>query len=108
MSNDQDEEKREERTWSETIEVAGNELVDRIRDLLRQGNVRRLIIRRESGEVLLEVPLSAGVAVGAVVAWFAPLLAAVGAVSALRAKFKVDIVRQEDGGDDGSEGGSGE
>lgn len=108
MSNDQDEEKREERTWSETIEVAGNELVDRIRDLLRQGNVRRLIIRRESGEVLLEVPLSAGVAVGAVVAWFAPLLAAVGAVSALLAKFKVDIVRQEDGGDDGSEGGSGE
>ena len=108
MSNDHEEGKREERTWSETIEVAGGELVDRIKDLLRQGNVRRLIIRRESGEVLLEVPLSAGVAVGAVLAWFAPLLAAVGAVSALLAKFKVEIVRQEDGDDDDSKGGSGE
>lgn len=88
-----------ERTWTEQIEVAGNQLVDRIKELIGEGNVRRVIIRKPDDEVLLEVPLTAGVAAAGVVTVFAPLLAALGAMAALVAKFKVEIVRSGEPGD---------
>jgi hypothetical protein len=103
MTSDQ---KNESRTWSETIEVAGGELVDRVKELLRQGNVRRLIIRKPNNAVLLEVPLTAGVAVGAVATIYTPLLVALGAMAALLAKFKVEIVRIKDSDDSGASTGS--
>ena len=40
-----DENKKESRTWAEEIEIAGKELVDRVQELIKEGNVRRLIIR---------------------------------------------------------------
>jgi hypothetical protein len=54
----------DEHTWTEQIEIAGSELVDRTKELIAQGNVRRLIIRNQDDEKLLEVPLTTGVAVG--------------------------------------------
>ena len=60
--------------------VTGNELVDRIKTLVAEGNVRRLIIRKPDGQSLLEIPLTAGVAVGGVVTIMAPVLAALGAL----------------------------
>lgn len=86
---------KKERTWTETIEIAGNQLVDEVKQLLKEGNVRRLIIRKPDNEVLLEIPLAAGVAVGGVVTLFAPLLAALGALAALIAQFRVEIVRTD-------------
>lgn len=88
---------KQERTWSEEIEVAGHELVERIKQLVAQGNVRRLIIRKPNGERLLEIPLTAGVAVGGAVTIMAPVLAALGAMAALLAQFKVEIVHVEEG-----------
>lgn len=85
--------KKEERTWVEEIEIAGSELVDCVKELIKEGNVRRLIIRKESGELLLEIPLTAGVVVGGVLTIFAPVLAALGAMAAQLAKVKVEIVR---------------
>lgn len=82
-----------ERTWTEEIQVAGNELVDRVKDLVAQGNVRRVILRTPDDRLLLEIPLTAGVAVGGVVTLLAPVLAALGALAALVAKVKVEIVR---------------
>jgi len=87
----------EERTWTEEIEIAAGELVDRVKELVQQGNVRRLIIRNSDDKLLLEIPLTAGVAVGGVVTLFAPLLAALGAMAALLARVKVQIVRSEGG-----------
>jgi hypothetical protein len=87
----------EERTWTEEIEITASELVDRVKDLIQQGNVRRLIIRNSDDKLLLEIPLTAGVAVGGVVTLFAPLLAALGAMAALLARVKVQIVRSEGG-----------
>lgn len=83
------------KTWSETIELAGNQLVDRVKDLIKEGNVRRVIIRNQENKVLLEIPLTAGAAVGGVLAMFHPVLAAVGALAALVANVKVEIVRTE-------------
>jgi hypothetical protein len=85
---------REERSWVEEIEVASDQLVARIKELIAEGNVRRLILRGPEGKILLEIPLTAGVAVGGVVTLFAPVLAAVGALAALIAHVKVEIVRE--------------
>lgn len=79
--------------WKEEILIAGNELVDRIRELVAEGNVRRLIIRKPDGESLLEIPLTAGVAVGGAVTIMAPVLAALGALAALIKDFKLEVIR---------------
>ena len=84
----------------ERVTVAGSELVDYVKGLIEQGNVRRLIMRKPDGDVLLEVPLTAGVAVSGALALIAPVLAAIGAMAALVAKVEVDIVRGNDEGED--------
>ena len=88
MSNDP---MKQERTWTEEVVVAGNQLVDRVKQLVAEGNVRRLIIRKPSGESLLEIPLTAGVAVGGAVTVMAPILAALGALAALLAEFQLEV-----------------
>ena len=78
--------------WTDEIEVAGSELIKRAKELVKEGNVRRLIIRKDTGEILIEVPLTAGVAV----TLFAPTLVALGAIAGLLTKVKIEIVRKED------------
>jgi hypothetical protein len=87
----------EKRTWSEEIEIASGELVDFVKRMIAQGNVRRLIISRDSGEKLLEIPLTAGVIVGGALTLFSPVLAALGALAALVASVKVEVIRVVDG-----------
>ena len=86
----------EEHTFTEQIEIAASELVERTKELIEEGNVRRLIIRNQDDEVLVEVPLTAGVAVGGVVTLIAPVLAALGAMAALLTHVKVEVVRTRD------------
>jgi hypothetical protein len=81
---------------SERVTVAGGELVDYVKQLIAEGNVRRLIIRKPGGTPLIEVPLTAGVAVGGALTLLAPVIAALGAMAALLAKVEVDIVRNGD------------
>jgi len=88
--------KKEERTWVEEIEIAGSELVERVKELIKEGNVRRLIIRKPGGELLMEIPLTAGVMVGGAFTIVAPVLAALGAMAALIAKVKIEIVQTEE------------
>ncbi len=90
------EENKEKRTWTEEFEVAGNELVDRVKEWIEDSTAIRLIIRKPNGAILMEVPIATGVAVGGAVAIFAPLLAAIGAMAALLAHFKVEIVREKE------------
>lgn len=84
-----------EHNWREEIELAGSQLVERVKELIAEGNVRRLIIRNAEDKVMLEIPLTAGVAVGGVVTLFAPVLAALGALAALLAHVKIQVVREE-------------
>lgn len=87
---------KEEPTWIEEIEVAGSQLVERIKELIAEGNVRRLILRTQDDKLIMEIPLTAGAVFGSVVTLFAPLLAALGALAALIARIKVQIVRTEE------------
>jgi hypothetical protein len=83
----------DERTFTEQIEIASSDLVERTKELIEEGNVRRIIIRNQDGEVLLEVPLTAGVVVGGAVTIVAPVLAALGALAALLTHVKIEVVR---------------
>src|SRR5262250_3340202 len=89
------EKSKEERTWTEEIEVLGHELVDKVKKLVAEGNVRRLIVRTTEGHVLIELPLTTGVAVGGVVTLMAPVLAALGALAALLTHAKIEVVRTD-------------
>jgi hypothetical protein len=86
---------RTERTWTEEIEVAGAELVVRTEELIKAGNVRRVILRTPDDRLLLEIPLTAGAVAGGVVVLVAPVLAALGAMAALLAKVKVQVTRTD-------------
>ena len=85
---------QDEHTFTEQIEIAASDLVDRTKELIEEGNVRRLIIRNQDDEVLLEVPLTAGVVVGGAVTIVAPVLAALGALAALLTHVKIEVVRE--------------
>jgi hypothetical protein len=85
-----------EHTFTEHIEIAASELVDRTKELIEEGNVRRIIIRNEEDEVLMEVPLTAGVVVGGAVTIVAPVLAALGALAALLTHVKIEVVRERE------------
>ena len=91
----------EEHTFTEHIEIAAGELVERTKGLIEEGNVRRLIIRNQDDEVLMEVPLTAGVVVGGAVTIVAPVLAALGALAALLTHVKIEVVRTKQDETDG-------
>ena len=96
------EEQKEKRTWTEEFEIAGNELVDKVKEWIEDSSATRLIIRKPDGDVLMEVPIVAGAAVGGAAVLFAPLLAALGAMAALLAQVKVEIVREKEEDEDES------
>ena len=75
-------------TFKESFKVGADQLVDAVKKLAHEGNVRRIIIKQE-GKTIAEFPLSIGL-VGAV---FAPLLAAVGALAAVLTECTVEVER---------------
>jgi uncharacterized protein DUF4342 len=76
-------------TFTESFKVAGNQLVDAVKKLLHEGNVRRVIIKQE-GKTVVEFPLTVGV-IGAVLA---PILAAVGAIAAVLSECTIEVERE--------------
>jgi hypothetical protein len=75
----------------EEVQVLGRDLVDKVRGLIHEGNVQRIVIKDEHGNTFVEIPVT----VAAISAVLAPLLAAIGAISALVAKFTIVVVRSE-------------
>ena len=79
----------------EQFTVDGEKLLGKVRQLLHEGNVRRIILKREDGTILLEIPLQAGVAVTVVTVALAPVLVAVGAIAALLSSVTIAVERDE-------------
>jgi hypothetical protein len=75
----------------EEFTVSGSNLVDRVRDLLHEGNVTRIIVKDEKDKTLLEIPATVGV-IGTVIA---PWLAALGVIAALATKCRIVVERRE-------------
>ncbi|MGH7539362.1 MAG: DUF4342 domain-containing protein [Gemmatimonadota bacterium] len=80
-----------ERTTREEHEVRGENLVSRIKEILHEGNVRRISIRNEEGRELIEIPLTLGV-VGTLLV---PAWAAIGAIAALVTNCSIVVEREE-------------
>ena len=84
-----------ERVTVEEFKISGDALVSKIKSLIRQGNIRRIIIKNENGHTLIEIPMTVGVIGGAIGAVFFPVIAAVGVIGAMVAHLTVVIERQE-------------
>lgn len=85
MSETKDKDRREE------FKLDGGKVVDKIKELIHEGNIRRIILKNEEGKTLIEIPLTLGV-VGAA---FLPVLAAVGAIAALAASMTIVVEKIE-------------
>jgi hypothetical protein len=77
----------------EEIKVAGLDLVEKVKGLIHEGNIHRVIIKTEEGHTLIEVPITLA-AVGAIAA---PVLAAVGAIAAMVTRCTIVVERREYG-----------
>ena len=80
-----------EKTFKETIKVTADQLVDAVKKIVHEGNVRRVSIKQD-GHTVAEFPLTVGV-VGTV---FAPVLAAVGALAAVLTECTIEVERAVD------------
>lgn len=74
---------------TEEHKVSGKQLLARVKELIHEGNVRKIIIKNDQGRSVLEVPLTMGLA-GAV---FLPVFAAVGAIAALASNYTIVVER---------------
>lgn len=86
---------KQEHARTEEFRVDGEQLLAKVRELVKQGNIRRITIKTKEGKSLLELPLTAGLAGAAALAVFAPVLAAVGAIAALVTECSVVVERAE-------------
>jgi hypothetical protein len=83
------------RTFVEEFEVTGSNLVDRFKELVQEGNTRRVVIKTQEGYELMTVPLTFGVVAGGLVAWASPILAALGALAGIVTRVKLEVLREE-------------
>ncbi len=88
------------RTFTEEIDLAGSQIVDQVKKLFAEGNVRQLRIKTAGGELILKTPLTVGALAGGAVTLAAPWLAMLGALAGLAGMVKVEIVRDAEPGKD--------
>jgi hypothetical protein len=81
------EEKKTGKTRTEEFKVSGGEILNKVKELIHEGNIRRIILKDEDGKTFLEIPLTVGI-IGAAVA---PVLAAIGAIAALVSKLTIVV-----------------
>ncbi len=93
MTNNNSEPTPTTRSWTDEIEVAASQVIDHVQQLVREGNVRRLIIKHD-GNTVLEVPVTIAAIAGVATLYMAPLLAALGALAGLVAKVQVVVERE--------------
>ena len=84
MDNDQ-------KSTTEEFKVSGQQLVDKVKEIIHEGNIRRIVIKNKEGSTIMEMPVTLG-AIGAV---FAPILAAVGALAALASDYTIVVEKNE-------------
>lgn len=77
-------------TTSEKFTISGSQLVDKIKQLIHEGNIRRIRVIHE-GRTVLEIPLSIGAPAAAIGIMAAPLLAALGAFAALVTECTIEV-----------------
>jgi hypothetical protein len=82
---------RSDRTRTEEFKLDGGKVLDKIKDLIHQGNIRRITLKNEEGKTLIEIPLTLGL-VGAALL---PVFAAVGALAAIVTRMVIVVEKTE-------------
>ncbi len=85
----------EEKIGVEEFTITGDALVAKIKELIHQGNIRRIILKNEEGRTLIEIPLTVGVVGGVLSAALFPVMAAVGAIGAMVAHLTIVLEKRE-------------
>ena len=80
------------KTRTEEFKVSGGEILNKIKELLHEGNIRRIILKDEQGKTFLEIPLTVGIVGAAIV----PVVAALGAIAALVSKLTIVVEKVPD------------
>ncbi len=83
----------EQKVRTEEFKVTGDAVIAKVKELVHEGNVRRITIKNEQGQTLIEIPLTIGV-VGAVLL---PVWAAIGAIAALAAHLTIVVEKVDNG-----------
>ncbi len=81
-------------TFSETIEVAGSQVIDQVKKLIKEGNVRSLKVHAKDSDFSLEMPMTVGVLVGGAVVLTAPWLAVLGVIAGLITNVEIEVERE--------------
>ncbi|HEX7021896.1 MAG TPA: DUF4342 domain-containing protein [Trueperaceae bacterium] len=90
--SEEHEKSTQERVVTEEFKVSGEAVVSKVKELVREGNIRKITIKNEDGKTLIDIPLTIGV-VGAVLL---PVWAAIGAIAALVANLTITVERRQD------------
>ncbi len=98
MNQEQTQSKNDQPQWDKEFEEFGQDAVNRAKELVEEGKVRRLVISRDK-ETVLDVPLLPAVAVGAVMTFWMPYMTLLAVAVAFVAKVKLEIVHTETGND---------
>jgi len=81
----------EQKTRTEEFKLDGGKILDKIKDLLHEGNIRRIILKNEEGKTLIEIPLTVGLVGVALL----PVFAAVGAIAAVVTRATIVVEKAE-------------
>ncbi len=87
--------KHEEKSYQESFKVAGDEILNKVKEIIKEGNARRIIIKNDKDETIMEFPLTIG-AIGVVLA---PLYAAIGTLAALATNCTIIVEKKSNEGD---------
>lgn len=82
---------KSQKSTTETFDIKGEKLLETVKKLIEEGNVRKIIIKDKKGKTIAEFPLTIGV-VGALIA---PVLAAIGAIAALLTECTLTVERKK-------------
>jgi hypothetical protein len=92
MTEETKNEPKDEKTRTEEFKVNGGEIINKFKEILHEGNIRRIILKNDEGKTIVEIPLTVGI-IGAA---FAPVLAAVGAIAALATNLTIVVEKVQD------------
>jgi CBS domain-containing protein len=87
-------ESTDEKVNVEEFTISGNDLVVKVKELIHEGNIRRIIIKNDEGRILIEIPLTVGVVGGVLSAALFPVIAAVGVIGAMVAHLTIVIEKR--------------
>ncbi len=83
--------KQMEEDMANKLSKSVNEIISKIEELIKEGNLRRIIVKDENNQVYIEIPML----VGAIVTIAAPLVSAIGVIAGFAAKFSVEIIKKD-------------